>query len=282
MLLFRKTILIFIFIGCLVSSLVIAQPYQRPQVQSPAIKFNSINAGNDSLSYAYSGNIDKPGVLFIHGTPGSWPAFERYLSYRKLQNDFFMVSVDRLGWGRSALEKKKVDGDFERQAKAIAEVFKQYPGKKWVVVGHSLGASIAPKVALAAPDAVGSLLLLAGSLKPSLGRPRWYNYAASTWVVGWLLSDVMNNSNKEIMALRRELKVMDLEIKNTKLDSHLVVMQGMKDKLVSPKNSSYVGQAWQDNFASTEIMELAESGHFLPWNETALVISKIRELSKKH
>lgn len=280
--LFRKALLIFVIFAGLVSSLVIAQPYERDDVLSPAIKFNTINAGSDSLSYAYSGNIDKPGVLFIHGTPGGWPAFERYLSYRKLQRDFFMVSVDRLGWGSSPLPKKQIDGDFERQANAIAEVFKQYPGKKWVVVGHSLGASIAPMVALAAPDAVASLLLLAGSLKPSLGKPRWYNYAASTWFVGWLLSDTMTNSNKEIMALRRELKAMDKEIKNTQLGAHLVVMQGMKDKLVSPKNPNYVRNAWQDHFASTEIMELAEAGHFLPWNQTPLVISTIRALAEKH
>jgi len=279
--LLRKLLLILIIAGTLITTLVIAQPYERDQALSPAIGFNSVSTGDAKLSYAFSGNIEKPGVIFIHGTPGGWPAFERYLANPKLQQDLFMVSVDRLGWGNSPLGKKKVDGDFTRQAQAITDVLNHYPNKKWVVVGHSLGASIAPKVALLAPDQVNSLLLLAGSLKPKLGKPRWYNHAANTWFVGWLLSSYMNNSNREIMALRKQLEAMDQEIKASSLNTHIVVMQGMKDKLVSPKNPDYVNQAWRDHFASTEIIKLPDSGHFLPWNQTSLVISKILELADK-
>ena len=279
--LFRKTILIIFTAGVLISSLVIAQPYDPNESFNSTIQFNKVSTGSDTLNYAFSGDPVKPGILFIHGTPGVWSAFGRYLSYKELQNDFFMVSVDRLGWGNSTLDKKQIDGDFIRQANTIAQVFKQYPNKKWIVVGHSLGASIAPKVALAAPESVAALLLLAGSLKPSLGNPRWYNYAASTWFVGWFLSDYMKNSNKEIMALRKQLKLMDKEIKNTHLSTHLVIMQGMKDKLVSPKNPDYVASDWQQHFSSTEIIKLPESGHFLPWNQTPLVITTIRGLANK-
>ena len=257
---------------------VLAQPYQRSAVLDKNIRFEQATIDDYQIHYAASGNIEKPGVLFLHGTPGGWGAFEGYLESRHLQNDFFMVSVDRLGWGKSVIDPKLINGDFDLQARAIKAVLDQYPKKKWTILGHSLGASIAPKVALYAPESVDSLLLLAGSLNPKLGKPRWYNWAASTWAISSLIGKQMKYSNREIMSLRKQLKIMDAEIKQTELDIDVLVMQGMKDKLVSPKNPSYVSEKWQKNFASIEVLELAEEGHFLPWRQAPLVLQSIYKL----
>ena len=264
---------LFVAITVMVANVkVLAQPYERSKVLDTTINFEFGIAGEHKIYYASSGNIEKPGVLFIHGTPGGWGAFERYLESRRLQQDFFMVSVDRMGWGRSVLEPKMINGDFELQAQTIKAVLDRYPGKKWTLIGHSLGASIAPKVALQAPQAVDSLLLLAGSLNPKLGKPRWYNWAASTWAISSLIGNSMKYSNREIMGLRKQLKLMDIELKNSKLDVDVLIMQGMKDKLVSPKNPAYVLQQWQSNFNTVEVIELADEGHFLPWRQAPLVL----------
>jgi len=257
---------------------VLAQPYSPSPIRDIGIKFAKVQMGDRDIGYAYSGNPDKPGVLFIHGTPGGWGAFERYLENKRLKQDFFMVSIDRLGWGASPLPLKEVNGDFDLQADSINAILKAYPDKKWILLGHSLGASIAPKVALKNPEAVTDLFLLAGSLKPSLGGPRWYNRAANTWVVANLIGDNMRRSNREIMGLRKQLRSMDKEIKQSQLPSKLTLMQGRKDKLVSPKNPAYVEQAWINNFASIEIIDLEEEGHFLPWRKTPLIVDTLYRL----
>lgn len=255
-----------------------AQPYETSAVLDPNISLSTVTFAEHSLSFAYAGDAQKPGVLFIHGTPGGWGAFEVYLRNRQMQNDFFMVSVDRLGWGQSPLPASLINGDFELQAEAITAVLNQYPEKKWTIVGHSLGASMAPKVALKAPEQVDSLLLLAGSLDPKLGKPRWYNQFANTWAVGALIGPAMRFSNREIMGLAKQLRIMSKEIKATKLNATLTVMQGMKDKLVSPKNSQFALNDWQSNFAKVNILELPEEGHFLPWRKTGYVIDTIYNL----
>lgn len=260
----------------------LAQPYTPSAVRDIGIKFSKASTGKHEISYAYSGNEEKPGVLFIHGTPGGWGAFELYLENKRLQNDFFMVSVDRIGWGASPLPLKDVDGNFDLQAETINAVMDNYPDKKWVLVGHSLGASIAPKIALLNPTAVSDLLLLAGSLKPSLGAPRWYNRAASTLLVANLIGDTMRRSNREIMGLRKQLIAMDKEIKNSKLTTRITVMQGAKDKLVSPKNPNYVQSEWNDNFAKIEIIELEQEGHFLPWRKPQLVATTLYNLTAEY
>jgi len=268
---------ILVFIGA--SRPITAQPYERAEQLHPNIAFNLLKTQDFDIHYAYAGETDKPGVLFIHGTPGGWAAFEVYLQNEVLQRDYFMVSVDRLGWGKSGGKAKKLRDYFEDQAKSIASVMQQYPDKRWILVGHSLGASIAPKVALTSSDSVIGALLLAGSLNPKLGKPRWYNYLANNKLAKWMLPMNLGYSNNEIMAMRRELKKMNQQILDAKIDSKLIVMQGMKDNLVSPRNPQFVKQNWSDSFTEISILELPDAGHFLPWRNTDQVIQQIRKLT---
>lgn len=273
-----------------------AQPYEQSAVSDASIRFATAvvedqRMVDQDIVYAYSGDPEKPGVLFIHGTPGGWAAFESYLASPSLQEEYFMVSVDRLGWGSSVINKanikpsnskgqardKRIAGDFGLQARSISSVMAQYPKKNWLLIGHSLGASIAPKVAIIDPDSVSALLLLAGSLSPKLGKPRWYNRIASTIVAKWMLPKNLGYSNDEIMALRKELEVLDAQIKTSQLEIQVVVIQGLKDKLVSPKNSAYAKKNWQQHFAHLKVIELPEAGHFIPWQQSHLVIETIRQ-----
>lgn len=261
---------------------------ENKRISEAGIEFSQvdINLGTELENdihqqfFAYAGDESKPGVLFIHGTPGGWGAFAAYLENPGLQRDFFMVSVDRLGWGKSPLPAKQIDGDFKPQSLGIGGVFNKYPGKKWTLVGHSLGASIAPQIALDYPDRVSGLLLLAGSLKPSLGSPRWYNRIASTWLVANLIGKGMKYSNREIMGLRKQLEAMDEKLRTAKLETKLIIMQGKKDRLVSPKNPAYAVKEWQDSFISIESVELEKAGHFLPWRQENLVEKLIYDLAR--
>lgn len=251
--------------------------HSSPQITSNVVQY----AGEQTLHYASAGDSAKPGLLFIHGTPGSWSAFKGYLEHPQLSANYFMVSVDRPGWGKSAVskEQKKSSLGFDAQATAIAHVMTEYPDKKWVVIGHSLGASIAPKVGLVAPDRVVGLLLLAGSLQPKLGKPRWYNRFANNRLLKWMLPSHLNYSNDEIMVLRRELTAMENQLLAKQAPIDLVIIQGMKDKLVSPKNAGYVEAHWADAYASVRTIELPDAGHFIPWEQFSLVVETIFEFN---
>jgi len=268
-------------ISFIIIKLAWSQPYQPEEVVDPNIKFNTISENDINIHYAYSGNKNKLGLIFIHGTPGGWAAFEGYLTNPTLQDNFLIVSVDRPGWGDSKTEDRKLSGIFDHQARSINAIFKQYPNKKWIVVGHSLGASLAPQVALESPDSVAGLVLLAGSLSPKLGSPRWYNYAARTWVVSKMVGKKMTNANREIMRLRKQLKLMNEELKQTTLNTNVLIVQGLKDKLVSPKNPAFALENWPDNFLSVEVTELKEAGHFIPWKHRRDVLNAINTLADK-
>lgn len=230
------------------------------------------------LHFAHSGNLEAPGILFIHGTPGSWKAFRSYLSDAKLQQDYFMVSVDRSGWGKSGVPELGVAGSFDNQARSIVAVLNRFPQKQWLLVGHSLGASLAPEVLLRAPESVSAMLLLAGSLQPKLGKPRWYNRFANSWMFGWMVPANLKASNDEIMLLEEELLALESALVERTSNVQVVVVQGMRDRLVSPKNLAYVAKTWPAIFPNLEIVELPDAGHFLPWNNTEQIVQIIREL----
>lgn len=262
-----------ITIVCLV--LVSCAATNRRDQQHSDVTSNFITKDGHTMHYASSGVDSDTAILFIHGTPGSWTAFADFLNNKELQNYFFMVSVDRLNWG---LSSQHADFDFATQASAINSVMQQHPNKQWLIVGHSLGASIAPLLALNSSNSITALVLLAGTLSPELGAPRWYNRLSDNRIVNWLLPTSLKKANTEIMALQTELANMHQQILDTRIDSHLVVIQGMKDKLVSPKNTHFIDQNWGENFNKLTIIELDTEGHFLPWRQTKLISEQLKQL----
>ena len=244
-----------------------------------ALTSNQIELNEKTLNFVYSGDKKKQPVLFIHGTPGDWGAFHGYLANSALQKEFFLVSIDRLGWGKSKLLNKRVETSFAQHSEAIGALIKDaFPDikKQWIIVGHSLGASLAPKIAHDFPDKISGLLLLSGSISPSLGKPRWYNYGASTSLIQIFLSRELKRANKEIMHLKKELKL--LEPDYHEIDTKITVIQGAKDRLVSPKNAAYVADKFAHLGEKLDIQILEEANHFLPWNQQQTIIDALFEL----
>ena len=74
-----------------------------------------------------------------------------------------------------------------------------------------------------------------------------------------------------------EWRTAGVELRGTRLDTQVIVIQGMKDRLVSPRNSAYVEKTWKQSFSSLRTIEIEDAGHFLPWNFAPLVRESIRE-----
>ena len=113
---------------------------------------------------------------------------------------------------------------------------------------------------------VVGMILVAGALDPNLGKPRWYNLAASMGVVSWALSQEMRKANKEIMSLHDDLAA--IATRWHELDLPIMVIQGLNDGLVYPKNIDYAEQVFSEQQAT--IVRLPEVGHLIPWQQRAL------------
>jgi len=246
-----------------------------------ALHKGHLQQGDFSLKYVSAGSRSGPVIVYLHGTPGGWGNGVRYLTDTGLQAVAQVVSLDRPGWGGSILNADNELGSFAQQNRLlkplIEKLHRENNGKGVILVGHSLGASLAPYLVMENPELISGLVLLAGSLDPALGKPRWYNWAASMGVVSWFLGSDMQKANREIMRLEAQLEVMrsgwaDITIPVT-------VVQGLRDKLVSPGNADFAEQVLIN--ADLTIIRLATANHFIPWENRELVIREIHLMLEK-
>lgn len=245
------------------------------------IDVNYLELQGAKVKYVSAGSRNRPAVVYIHGTPGGWDNGARYLMDEKLRARSLVVSLDRPGWGGSQLPDDRVEASFSGQNRLLQPLFEQLDKDNnhqgIILVGHSLGASIAPYIAMQNPELVSGLILLAGSLDPKLGSPRWYNWAASMGVVSWFLGADMRRANDEIMQLHSQLTVMRNEWSNIAMP--VTVIQGMRDKLVSPDNADFAEQVLLN--ADLKVIRIADANHFIPWEQRELVTNEIHLMLDK-
>ena len=254
-----------------VSACMMPEPLKQEQalfasevVNNPLISHHLFKTGDDTLHYVAAGDSQKPAMMIIHGTPGSWQQYARYILEQRLLEHYYMMVIDRPGWGGSVLGDRQSHASFEEQSAiigALASALKEHSGGQPVVLaGHSLGSSIAPRVAMDHPESIDGLLLFAGTLDPALGKPRWFNHLASIPGVSYLVGANMMRANDEIHDLKGNLERMlplweSLQVQTT-------VVQGMRDKLVYPANIDFAEQVLDP--ANSSIIRLEGEGHLFP------------------
>lgn len=263
--------LLFAFIALLLTACsgrnIIEQEYRYVQLNienNPAIKHHYLQVDGHVLHYAANGDINKPAMVIVHGTPGSWRQYSRYLLNEELLSHYYMIVIDRPGWGESVLADDLRIASFKLQAHIIAGLAKklreQSGGEPVVLMGHSLGASIVPRVAMDFPELVDGLLLFAGTLDPDLSSPRWFNYLGKAPMAKYVMGERLHLSNQEIFALKENIASM----KNRwhEIKAATISVQGMQDGLVYPANSYYI----EENFNQTKtvVVRLDKEGHLFP------------------
>ena len=286
----KKTRLLLLTIYALIASCG-GQQYSKPAnthfLESSLQKLRSqqFTTAQHHLHYVEIKDTEEHPVVMIHGTPGSWNTFKFVLGNTQIQSSNHLISIDRLNWGRS-ISKLNNDNNhaFESQTQAIADIIKTSTKKPVILLGHSLGASLAPKVAIENPELVSGLILVSGTLDPALGSPRWYNKIASLGILKWAVPNELLQSNKEIYALKEGLQTFSSYW--DKLTIPVVVIQGTKDELVDPDNVNYLRKQLshlnkQDNKESKlTIIEVDKAGHFIPWEHTDKIVSAIQTVTE--
>lgn len=254
------------------------QHHEKPQpviTQNDKVQINSVEVGNKN----------KPTVILIHGTPGSWAFFSSFLHHSQLLSHARVISVDRPGWGLSYFDEG-IERTYTLQEQAqylgpwICKKAQYSTNGKVLLVGHSYGATLAPKLAMDYPDCISALLLLAGPADPDLSQPRWYNRLTNTKVFGSIIKTFAPNlkkSNKEMMNLSPDLKLIENQWQNITLPT--TVIQGRKDFLVNHKNVDFIEQHMIN--APLKVIRKSQQGHFVLFENKDLVVNEVIELLDK-
>ena len=227
---------------------------------------------NRTIHFVEIGREQDKLIIFIHGTPGSWQAFANYLDDADLSSKARMIGVDRPGFGNSGAGK--LVPSLSRQGLMLSPLLDLSPNKCGaILVGHSLGAPLAVRMAMDYPDKVGALVLIAPSLDPVLESPRWYNRLAEYKVLKWMIPSQLLLANDEVMVLQNELEEM-LPLWDS-LDLPVTVIQGQKDNLVNPANADFAERMLANGLKTVRV---PKAGHFVLWKQPGLIKSELLEM----
>ncbi|MFT6101774.1 MAG: pimeloyl-ACP methyl ester carboxylesterase [Granulosicoccus sp.] len=242
-------------------------------LDNPDMQHSYLMVDGHTLHYIINGDRHKPALVIIHGTPGDWRQYSRYLFNSDLLSLYQVIVIDRPGWGESRLAGDKSYADFSLQALIIAPLLKQLKNGNndaaVVLMGHSLGASLAPQIALDFPQLTDGLLLFAGTLDPALSKPRWFNYVARVPFSNWLIGEELHRANQEIFALEENIALMSTRW--LEINAMMIVVQGMNDELVYPSNVDYAAR--ELNPLLTTTVRLESEGHLFPMTRPNDVIT---------
>jgi pimeloyl-ACP methyl ester carboxylesterase len=220
------------------------------------------------IHYVAIGDTSKPSVLFVHGSPGSWDNFLSFMRNPVLLSKFRLISVDRLGFGKSGIGKP--ERSLEKQAQLINRVLEIEQSSSSILVGHSYGGPVIAKMAIEYPDKIDGIIFVAASIDPELEKTKWFQIPVHYKVLSWILPDILYSTNEEIIALKKELE--DLIPLWSSITQPTSIIQGKNDNLVPYENALF-GKKMLVNTSPRMVIE--DINHFIPWENPDLITQEI-------
>ena len=234
---------------------------------SPKIKGNELElktafykVNNRQIHYTMVGNDTLPTLIFIHGSPGTWKAFEHFMRDPSLLFHYRMVSVDRPGFGNSGFGDAVSIVEQSLLLLPIFDIVKN--GKPIFLAGHSLGGPLVIKMAADYPTAVKGIMLMAGSVDPALEPVENWRMQAEKFPFKMLMPGAFRPSNTELVYFKKDVIALAEDFPKVICDVYLV--HGDKDPLV-PVGNVYYAQKKLINARKVETMIIKGGNHFIPW-----------------
>ena len=226
----------------------------RLEQKDISLEEHRYSMGAGKLYYVTTGMPSSKTLLFIHGSPGDWTAWEKLLMNSALVEKYRIVVVDRPPY----LGSTAAGGNLSKQSHAFKKlmVTECHP---CTLIGHSYGGALALQLAVDFPQHTNAVVSLAGTVAPGYQTPKWYNtLAQSSWIIPFL-TDGLLASNKEMLSLAQDLDAI-IPALNT-LDIPFYFMQGGNDVLVDPRSPLVL----LPHLNKVEIWFNSSWDHFLIW-----------------
>jgi pimeloyl-ACP methyl ester carboxylesterase len=219
--------------------------------------YNTVIDGH-CLHYAMTGDDKLPSLVFIHGSPGSWINFRKYMWDAGLLEKFRIISIDRPGFGHSDFG---IAMRLQEQCKLIMILLRQLKtGQPMFVSGHSYGGPVVARLAADDPILFKTILIVAGAIDPAQEKKENWRYILEKKPLCWFIPGAFRPSNTELIWLKEDLKTLATDL--DKITTDVVFVHGDKDIWVPVENTGY-GKKMMVSAASLSINILPGAGHLV-------------------
>jgi pimeloyl-ACP methyl ester carboxylesterase len=232
---------------------------KRFLVDGVELATGTVNVNGFFIHYAKTGNDSFPTILFIHGSPGSWIAYEKFMKDKDLLAKFRMIAVDRPGFGYSEFGKAR---NLKEQSQLISPVLAVFNNNKPIyIAGHSMGGPVAAQLVVDNPGVFTGMVLLSAAVDPEEERPEWWRPWLNKKPLNFFVPGAFLPSNKELWYLKKDL----LQLKNEfyKITCPVWIVHGDKDVLVPVGNAAFAKKMLV-NTKFVDVKILHRANHFIP------------------
>ncbi len=211
-------------------------------------------------------------VLLIHGSPGNAMDWIRFLHNPDI---FSLWAVDRPGYGPTPQIKPKLEDNMDLLSDLLGSISSE---KKFIIVGHSLGAGIAVRLAADYPGSVGGLILIGAALNPEAKGSTNIFVGIFRFICGLLFSRSIRHSGDELRQYQKFLQDMEPRFKEIKCP--ITLIHSEDDTFVPPENLDYGNEKFSGS-SCLQITKVDKGGHFLHRKRPQILIKAMREMVKK-
>jgi pimeloyl-ACP methyl ester carboxylesterase len=212
------------------------------------------------LHYAVCGTDTLPTLVFIHGSPGSWMHYMKFMWDSSMRKKFRIVAIDRPGFGYSDFGKAM---HLQVQSNMILPVLQKLKtDKPMFLVGHSMGGPVVVKMAAENLTLFKTVVIVAGAIDVSEEKTETWRKIMNVRPFYWALPGAFGPSNAELLYLKKDL----ISLKNdfAKITCNILFEHGDKDTWVPIKNIAY-SKKMMINAASISADTLKGADHQIPW-----------------
>lgn len=212
------------------------------------------------LHYAITGADTLPTLVFIHGSPGTWRHYMKFMWDSVMKTKFRMVAIDRPGFGYSNFGEAM---HLQQQSNMILPVLEKLKSKQsMILVGHSMGGPVAVKLAADNPALFKTIVIVAGSIDVEQEKKEMWRKIMNIRPLYWFLPGAFGPSNTELLYLKKDLIPLQNEFK--KITCNVLFVHGDKDTWVPIENIAY-GKKMMVNALTISADTLKGADHQIPW-----------------
>ncbi len=259
--------------GCMRFRMTDTKAYALFKRKNVSLQIFDTVINNRHLHYAISGNDSMPMLVIIHGSPGSWSNFSRFMYDTGMQKKFRVMSIDRPGFGYSDFgEPMHLKAQCELLIRVIAA---HQNGKPIYLAGHSIGGPVVAQMAAMTAGSFKKIVIMSGSISPYLEKKESWRYLMDNAVLRKFLPGAFAPSNTEIIWFKKDLYDLEKELPDIKTE--VIFIHGDKDNWVPIGNMQY-GIEKMVNAAGTQAIILKGEGHLVQMNRVDDLIAVFLKL----
>ena len=212
----------------------------------------------------------KQTIVFIHGAPGDWTAFQSLLTNESLLAKYNLIGYTRPGYDPAAIRNARPL--LSDQAETLVHLINHYHLTKVHLVGHSYGGPIGAYLAASKLIDVKSLTLIASVNDPKNEKIFWFSYPSFWTLTRWMLPISMQVAGIEKKTHALELLQLDNIL--TRISCPVMVMHSYDDYLAPGKeNISYLKQKLSHQSVVYHLYK--DKGHIFLFTEPEIVVKAL-------